>query len=161
METVYEKVCPSCGRSATLAAKFCSGCGHQYRTVFHDNGPTDNGASQIEADPETNLDLRFAPVVALLPVLFVVLFFGSRPTPPVQYAQVQPIATSQGVPIAPGSGTTGALPQFGEQPLEVQAALGRPMPGSTNTDWYYPYNGKMLQVHFNDRNVVEGLTQYQ
>jgi hypothetical protein len=157
MEPGYEKVCPSCGRSAILAAKFCSGCGHQYRTVFHDNGPSDNVSSPSDIGGETSFDLRFAPVVAILPVLAVVVWFlGNRPAAPPQDAPPTAVVQTAATTTTP----VGGLPYFGEQPVEVQAALGRPMAGSTSTDWYYPYNGKTLQVHFNDRDVVEGLTQY-
>src|SRR3569833_2573619 len=120
METAYEKVCPACGRSAPLAAKFCSGCGHQYRTVFHDQAAeTHDDAAE---DTGTNFDARWAPIVAITPVVIVMFIVASRPTAvPVSVAPAQTAVTTYQAP----SGTV----SYGMSYNGGRRSLGRPTGG--------------------------------
>lgn len=162
METAYEKVCPACGRSATLAAKFCSGCGHQYRTVFHDQAGAADGQDDSVEESATNFDARWAPIVAITPVVIVMFIVSMRP------------ATVQ-VPVAPQTATvasympptTSASVTSGMRPIDVQQSLGRPdnikeiSVGGVNTqEWYYSRGGHTLEVHFNPDNIVDTWSNY-
>jgi len=159
METAYEKVCPACGRSATLAAKFCSGCGHQYRTVFHDQAAeTHDDAAE---DTGTNFDARWAPIVAITPVVIVMFIVASRPTAvPVSVAPAQTAVTTYQAP----SGTV----SYGMSYNDVQQSLGQPtdiktgsIAGVDSQDWYYRQaDGHTVEVHFNGQHVVDTWHRY-
>ncbi|MGO8672542.1 MAG: zinc ribbon domain-containing protein [Capsulimonadaceae bacterium] len=164
MDNVYEKVCPGCGRSAPLAAKFCSGCGHEYRTVFHDQpAPADTSTSST---PEaTNFDARWAPVVAILPVVVVFLFYHA----PIQEVRLinQATADTNTVQVQPNPTdySAEAVPQYGQTPYQVNLSMGKPEWTEHDKfdqaqDWYYARNGRTLKVHFNVNGQVDDLTTY-
>jgi hypothetical protein len=163
METVYEKVCPACGRSALLAAKFCSGCGHEYRTVFHDD---DSQPAAATAAAESGRDSAWIPyVLAIAPVVFVVfLLFATR--------TAQPVTVSSAAPSSYGtvaSTPSSVLPQYGMSMADVQQQLGQPanvarssVAGDNAQDWYYPWpDGRKLGVHFNSNGVVASYNFFQ
>lgn len=163
METVYEKVCPACGRSASLAAKFCSGCGHQYRTVFHDQAGSTDSQDESTSDSGSHFDARWAPVVAIIPVVIVMLMMSARPqTVQLAPTQTASVASYQGTSAAGTSAITAGM-----TPIDVQQALGRPndvkyvpIDGSNTQQWYYSRSGHTLTVHFNSNNIVDNWTNY-
>lgn len=159
METAYEKVCPACGRSATLAAKFCSGCGHQYRTVFHDQAASSDGNGADYQESESQFDTRWAPVVAITPVLIVAFMVSSsHPAPaPIAAAPTQAAVVSYNATPAVVSSTVST----GMSPGDVRQALGQPdtskevsVGGVTTEQWYYSRNGRRLEVDFDSNDVV-------
>jgi hypothetical protein len=163
METVYEKVCPACGRSASLAAKFCSGCGHQYRTVFHDQAGAADSQDESTSESGSHFDARWAPVVAIVPVVIVMMMVAARP----QTVQVAPpqTATVASYATAPAAGASAIA--TGMRPVDVQQALGRPdnvkfvaIGGANTEQWYYTRSGHTLEVHFNSNDVVDNWTNY-
>lgn len=162
METAYEKVCPACGRSATLAAKFCSGCGHQYRTVFHDQAGSADGQDDGAEESATSFDARWAPIVAITPVVIVMFIVSQRPAP-----LAVPVAPQQTASVVSYSQSTGTV-NAGMSPGDVQQALGRPDTvkpmsiGGVNTqEWYYNRaGGHTFEVHFNGAGVVDTWANY-
>jgi hypothetical protein len=166
METVYEKVCPACGRSALLGSKFCSGCGHQYRTVFHDQDSQGDAPSQV-GDSGFRMDAPWMPfVLAVAPVVLIVFLWYFTSSSPVVQATPVP-GTDSVVVTSTNIADSGALPVSGQRQSEVQDTLGKPtyinrsnVGGEASEDWYYTRGTHTLKVHFNGNNVVDNFVNY-
>ncbi|BDI29073.1 hypothetical protein CCAX7_11240 [Capsulimonas corticalis] len=169
MDTSYEKVCPGCGKSTAISEKFCAGCGHQYRTVFHDSA---SGGALAAAAPAPAGDLRSTPIALIAVTVFLVLLcvlvllFTNRSTTAVAPA---PAPTAIVAPASPSLGAAELMNQihFGQTPAAVRAIAGEPskitrnMAGGLNSeDWYYPRGGRTVQVHFNGSQVVDALNTF-
>lgn len=167
METVYEKVCPACGRSAPLAAKFCSGCGHQYRTVFHDQaGSSDNSGAGTDGGSRGEFSNALLVLVALIPLVVILFMFLMRPQQS-DAVQVIPQTVAPVVAYQAAAAPSTQSVTAGMRPIDVQQALGRPdsvkvvpIGGITTQQWYYSRNGHTLEVDFNGNNVVDNWTNY-
>ena len=165
MDTNYEKVCPGCGKSTAISEKFCAGCGHQFRTVFHD---TSSGGAVAAFAPSSN-DLRSTPVALIAVTVFLVLLcalvllFANRGAAP----DVAPAAVVVTESPALSAAELANQIHFGQSPAAIRAVAGEPSKitrsmagGLTTEDWYYPRGGRTVQVHFNGNQVVDALNTY-
>lgn len=162
MDMAYEKVCPICGNAAPLASKFCSGCGHEYRTVFHEHAePVTNGVDIDSAAGKSGfLDSRWAPVLAVVPVLLVILLWRGNSTPQTPVTDGNVVAP---VYRADNVESMGALVQVGQTEDTVLTNFGTPTsnengPGGSAT-WYYVRAGHTLTIHFNGSQTVDSINK--
>ncbi len=163
METAYEKVCPVCGNAAPLASKFCSGCGHEFRTVFHEQSE-DVTTSGAAANGGGFLDARWAPALAVIPVLLVVFWMMHSSGVATPEADRSPVAAAS---RADNVDSMERLVQTGQTAGEVDRLFGTPshsepsvtgMPG--NATWYYLRAGHTLEIHFDANNIVDSVRKY-
>jgi len=162
METALDKKCPVCATDAALEAKFCSGCGHEYRTVFHEQSSV---AAPVAQGPFTPLDSRWAPVLAVVPVLLLAVLVKGTPTPPDQ-ASTQTVAVQQ---VAPDDIATMQKDIQGGMSMDaVKSVLGTPTethPDLAGTNgfetWTYVVHGDQhLDVHFDSSMHVDNVRAY-
>ncbi len=158
METAYEKVCPVCGNGAALASKYCSGCGHEYRTVFHEK----SAPVTAETTESSFFDSRWAPVLAVIPVLFVILAMrtaGSSTqaveSPPVVMRSAADNVDSMQRVVSVGMTADDVKRLFGTPNHTTQ--LGSGAKGET---WYYLRSGRTLEVNFNGALRVDSIRTY-
>ena len=163
METAYEKVCPVCGNAAPLASKFCSGCGHEFRTVFHEQSE-DVSTSNAAANGSGFFETRWAPALAIIPALLVVFWMMRPQNTATQEADVSPVAAQS---RADNVDSMSTLVQTGQTAGDVDRLFGTPSrsePSVTgmagNGTWYYVRAGHTLEIHFNANNVVDSVRKY-
>jgi hypothetical protein len=163
METAYEKVCPVCGNAAPLASKFCSGCGHEFRTVFHEQSE-DVTTSSAAANSSSAADSRWAPALAVIPVLLVVFWMMRSTSVAVPETDRSPVAAAS---RADNVDSMSTLVQTGQTAGDVDRLFGPPshLEGSVtgmtgNGTWYYVRAGHTLEIHFNANNVVDSVRKY-
>jgi hypothetical protein len=166
MATDYEKVCPACGNAAPLASKFCSGCGHEYRTVFHEQ--SEPMAAAAVAVPSSGADMNWVPLATVIPVLAVLLWWAFQKAPVAPVVTVPAPATVATLPAQYASNLPQAnLLKYGETPGDVLQAIGKPQKtenmingSTTETNWYYVQGTYTLQVHFNANQQVDSWRTY-
>ena len=159
METAFEKVCPVCGTGATLATKYCSGCGHEFRTVFHEK----SAPVATETIEQSNFfDSRWAPVLAVIPVLFVIIAMRTASAPattevaaPVTVTSGADNVGSMASQVGVGMTVDDVIRMFGTSNRTVLAAA--PAKGET---WYYLRSGKTLEIHFTGALRVDSIRTY-
>jgi len=159
METAFEKVCPVCGTGATLATKYCSGCGHEFRTVFHEK----SAPVTTETAAQSNFfDSRWAPVLAVIPVLFVIIAMRTASAPAATEV-VTPVTATSGADnvesmasqVGVGMTVDDVIRLFGTSSSTILATA--PAKGET---WYYRRSGKTLEIHFNGGLRVDSVRTY-
>lgn len=159
METAFEKVCPVCGNGASLESKYCSGCGHEYRTVFHEKSApvTTDGATE-----SSFFDSRWAPVLAVIPVLFVIIAMRTAGSPTTADVSTPAAVTS----AADNVESMQSLLNTGMSADDVKRMFGtaghvdQAASAAKGETWYYVRSGKTLEIHFNSALRVDSVRTY-
>lgn len=159
METAFEKVCPVCGTDATLATKYCSGCGHEYRTVFHEK------SAPVTTEPvkESNFfDSRWAPVLAVIPVLFVIIAMRTAGTPaaPEVAPPVAVRSSADNVDAMQSLITVGMSADALKEKFGTPGHIDQAETAAKGETWYYQRSGKVLEIHLNGSLRVDNVRTY-